>query len=452
MAVTTIASIATPPGQGGVGIIRISGPNVPIIMKKMIGQVLKPRYAYYGCFNNDDDSNQILDQGIAIYFQAPNSLTGEDILELQGHGGMLVLESILESVLKHGARLAEPGEFLKRAYLNNKLDLTKAEAIADLISASSSQAVKSALASMSGMFAQKIEILYQQLTELRSYVEAAINFPDEEIDFLSHGKVHEKLTAIIQSLIEVKKSAKQGTILQEGMKLVLMGKPNVGKSSLLNYLAGTDKAIVTDIAGTTRDILSERIQIDGMPIHVFDTAGLRLTDDRVEQAGIERAITAIQEADRLLLITDEEKTSGDLTQIWPEVLPFSPPVEKLTICLNKIDLTTIKPGHVDNSEIPKFNISIKQTTGLSELKEHLKAVMGYVEGEGTFTARRRHLVAIDETYEHLHSGLNQLTNTGSGELLAEDLYYAQKALGQITGKDSVEDLLDNIFSNFCIGK
>ncbi|OHC31359.1 MAG: tRNA uridine-5-carboxymethylaminomethyl(34) synthesis GTPase MnmE [Pseudomonadales bacterium RIFCSPLOWO2_12_59_9] len=449
----TIAAVATAQGRGGVGIVRVSGPLAQSIALAVSGRELKPRYAHYGPFNDAD--GQVLDQGLALYFPGPHSFTGEDVLELQGHGGPVVLDLLLRRCVQLGARLARPGEFSERAFLNDKLDLAQAEAIADLIEASSEQAARNALRSLQGEFSKRVHGLTERLINLRIYVEAAIDFPEEEIDFLADGHVLKLLDAVRADLTGVIKQAGQGALLREGMTVVIAGRPNAGKSSLLNALAGREAAIVTSIAGTTRDVLREHIHIDGMPLHVVDTAGLRDTDDQVEKIGVERALKAIHEADRVLLVVDATAPEAlDPFALWPEFLQQRPDPAKLTLIRNKADLSheavamqVCNDGHVT------ISLSAKSTEGLDLLREHLKACMGYEQTlEGSFSARRRHLDALKQASSALEHGHAQLTLAGAGELLAEDLRQAQQVLGEITGAFSSDDLLGRIFSSFCIGK
>ncbi len=452
----TIAAQATAPGRGGVGIIRVSGPDALRIAREVLKLEPKPRFAHYCPFHDSD--GQVLDEGIALYFPNPNSFTGEDVLELQGHGGPIILDMLLKRILALGVRQANPGEFSERAFLNDKLDLAQAEAIADLIDSTSEQAARSALRSLQGAFSQRVNALVESLIELRIYVEAAIDFPEEEIDFLNDGKVTGELESIALQLNDVIREAGQGAILRDGMTVVIAGRPNAGKSSLMNVLAGRDTAIVTDIAGTTRDVLKEHINIDGMPLHVIDTAGLRETEDKVEQIGVERAFKAIEEADRVLLMVDGSSTNATHAHdIWPEFADRLPIREKLTIIRNKIDLTGEQPGFSEVDGVPVIRICAcndqKNEHGVDALREHLKACMGF-EGAMTssFSARRRHLEALRQAGEFIENGRLQLEHMGAGELLAEDLRLAQKALGEITGVFSSDDLLGRIFSSFCIGK
>ena len=448
----SIAAQATAPGRGGVGIVRVSGPEALRIAKEVLRIEPRPRYAHYGPFY--DENGEVLDEGIALYFPNPNSFTGEDVLELQGHGGPVILDLLLKRILGLGLRLANPGEFSERAFLNDKMDLAQAEAIADLIDSTSEQAARSALRSMQGAFSRRVNTLVESLINLRIYVEAAIDFPEEEIDFLADGKVGGDLAGIIDNLVAVIKEAGQGAIQREGMTVVIAGRPNAGKSSLLNALAGRETAIVTDIAGTTRDVLREHIHIDGMPLHVIDTAGLRDTDDKVEQIGVERAFREIQDADRVLLMVDGTGTDSiDPHDIWPEFVDRLPSRDKLTVIRNKIDLTGEQAGLEVSGGVPLIKVCAMSEDGLEALREHLKACMGY-EGamEGGFSARRRHIDALRRAGEFLDNGRLQLEHMGAGELLAEDLRHAQKTLGEITGEFSSDDLLGRIFSSFCIGK
>lgn len=449
MIVTTIAAQATPPGQGGVGIIRISGPQTLAIAQRILKISPRPRYAHYGPFYADEN---VIDQGIALFFAAPHSFTGEDVLELQAHGGQIVLDELLQTVLAQGAVLAEPGEFTKRAFLNEKIDLTQAEAIADLISASSAQAARAAMQSLQGAFASKIEQLVQATVELRKYVEAALDFPDEEIDFLAESHVQTDLEKLIAEIRAIQKTAQQGALLQAGMTVVIAGLPNAGKSSLLNCLAGKETAIVTDIAGTTRDILREHIHIDGLPLHIIDTAGLHHQADKVEQEGIRRALIQINQADRILLVVDSSKiSSNNPLNLWPHEIGECPDLAKITLVRNKIDLNPVLP--VDQTTCPIIDISAQTGVGIDTLRTHLKACMGY-EGttESQFSARRRHLHALNRALVALENGFDQLVTYHAGELLAQELRLAHDALAEITGKFTADDLLGEIFSSFCIGK
>lgn len=447
----TIAAIATPPGRGGVGIIRVSGKNAVKISEIILGKSIKVREATYLPFL--DNFGQTLDQGIAILFKAPNSFTGEDVLELQGHGGPVILDMLLREVLAAGARIARPGEFSERAFLNDKLDLAQAEAIADLIESTSEQAARSAMRSLQGEFSKKVNQLVESLIHLRIYVEAAIDFPEEEIDFLSDGKVQADLYAIIKAVNNLQKEAQQGSILREGMTVVIAGKPNAGKSSLLNALAGKESAIVTEIPGTTRDVLREHIHIDGLPIHIIDTAGLRESDDTVEKIGIERAWQEIEKADQIVLVADASETHQFVPhEIDPAFTKFEQFKDKLLIVANKVDLTD-QLELSDTTEYKILPLSAKTGQGIEELKHTLKDIVGFKQtSEGSFIARRRHLDAIERALTYCENGRQQLEVYNAGELLADELRQAQNSLAEITGEFTADDLLGRIFSSFCIGK
>ncbi|AZG34334.1 MULTISPECIES: tRNA uridine-5-carboxymethylaminomethyl(34) synthesis GTPase MnmE [Shewanella] len=453
MTTDTIVAQATAPGRGGVGIIRISGNLATNVATAIIGHVPKTRYAEYCDFNSAD--SKVIDQGIALFFKGPNSFTGEDVLELQGHGGQIVLDMLIKRVMEiDGIRIARPGEFSEQAFMNDKLDLTQAEAIADLIDATSEQAAKSALLSLQGEFSKEVYELVDQVTNLRLYVEAAIDFPDDEVDFLSDGKIANALYKIINKLDTVQASAKQGSIIREGMKVVIAGRPNAGKSSLLNALAGKESAIVTEVAGTTRDVLREHIHLDGMPLHIIDTAGLRDTLDTVEKIGIERAWAEIAAADRVLFMVDGTTTDAvNPHEIWPDFIDRLPAKLGVTVVRNKADLTGETLDKTEEQGNNVYRISAKTGLGVDELKQHLKSLMGYQSNlEGGFIARRRHLEALDLAASHLQLGKEQLEVYLAGELLAEELRMTQIALSEITGKFTSDDLLGKIFSSFCIGK
>ena len=448
----TIVAQATAPGRGGIGILRVSGPKATEVAQAVLGKCPKPRMVDYLPFKDADGT--VLDQGIALYFKGPNSFTGEDVLELQGHGGQVVLDLLLKRILLiDGIRLSRPGEFSEQAFLNDKLDLAQAEAIADLIDASSEQAARSALKSLQGEFSNKVNQLVDSVIYLRTYVEAAIDFPDEEIDFLADGKIEGHLNDIIAQLDQVRAEAKQGSILREGMKVVIAGRPNAGKSSLLNALAGREAAIVTDIAGTTRDVLREHIHLDGMPLHIIDTAGLRDATDEVERIGISRAWNEIEQADRILLMLDSSDSEQDLAKVRSEFLAKLPNTIPVTLIRNKADLTGETERLYEQDGYTVVNLSAKTQQGVDLLREHLKQAMGYQTGiEGGFLARRRHLEALGQAAQHLQTGHIQLTQFHAGELLAEELRMVQDALSEITGQFTSDDLLTNIFSSFCIGK
>jgi len=444
----TIAAIATPPGRGGVGIVRVSGKSAIEIAEKVLGRQPKPRYAEYLDFKNSH--SEVIDTGIALLFVAPHSFTGEDVLELQGHGGSVVIDMLLQTVIEMGARLARPGEFSERAFLNDKLDLTQAEAIADLIDCTSEQAVRSAQRSLQGEFSKRINELLAKLIELRVYTESALDFPEEEIDFLGDGKVLEMLNAVIAQHRDIMQSAQQGALLRDGMSVVIVGRPNAGKSSLLNALASRETAIVTDIAGTTRDVLREQITIDGLPLHIIDTAGLRESDNIVEQMGIERAREEIEKADAVLLLIDD---NGDTEKEKIELVAMLPPGCNYSVVYNKIDSSGRSAAIESNNGISEIALSAKQGDGIDIIRQHLKDKMGYNStAEGSFMARRRHIDALQRVDEHLLNGKAHLEYNQTGELLAEELRQAQHALGEITGEYSSDDLLGEIFSSFCIGK
>lgn len=445
-----IAAIATPPGQGGVGIVRISGPNLRSIATAITGRLPEPRRAELSDFL--DVQGEVLDRGIALFFPAPHSYTGEDVLELQGHGGTAVMNLLLDRCLQLGARLAEPGEFTLRAFLNDKLDLVQAESVADLIEASSAEAARSAMRSLKGEFSATIQKLVQSLIDLRVLVEATLDFPEEEIDFLQSARAMEQLQIIQEQLEQVLLASRQGSLLQEGVKVVLVGQPNVGKSSLLNQLAGDDVAIVTEIPGTTRDTIRQSIQLAGVPIHLIDTAGLRETSDIVEQHGIARTHAAIEQADMVLLLADcrHGLTSADQTVLAG--LPARLPV--LTV-YNKIDLLNQAPRVEQNSLGKAVYLSAKQGEGIELLRATLLETVGWqanLAGGGVFMARQRHLRALMQAKAALECAATWLNDACQLEMLAEELRMAQQALSSITGEFTADDLLGEIFSSFCIGK
>lgn len=449
----TIAALATPPGRGGVGIIRISGPLVTTIAKSVLGQTPAPRQAEYLPYL--DESGETLDVGLGLYFPSPNSFTGEDVLELQGHGGPVVMDLLLQRVYALGARPARPGEFSERAFLNNKMDLIQAEAIADLIDCASEQAARLAVRSLQGEFSKRVHNLVAKLTELRLYVESAIDFPEEEIDFLADGQVQSRLAEAQDELQNTLQAAQQGNLLREGMTVVIAGRPNAGKSTLLNILAGRETAIVTDVPGTTRDILREHIQIDGLPLHIIDTAGLRESNDAVEQEGVRRAWKEIESADHILLLHDATQAFDAKERDLLELLMQAGPL--MTLVCNKIDLAAgakkETPFYVSDPNVTEIQISAHTGQGLDVLKDHLKECIGYQSGgEGQFMARRRHLDALTVARQHLQQGAKQLQEFAAGEILAEELRLAQLSLSEITGEVTADDLLGQIFSSFCIGK
>lgn len=447
----TIAAIVTPPGKGGVGIVRVSGHLCQHIAQQVVKTVPKPRQASLLPFY--DQAGDLLDQGLALYFPNPHSFTGEDVLELHGHGGPVVMDQLLQAVIAAGAEMANPGEFSERAFLNGKMDLAQAEAIADLINASSKQAAKSAARSLTGAFSKHINALLQQLTALRMFVEASIDFVDEDIDFIGEAKIIQQCQGLQQELESILKTTRQGVLLRDGLRVVIAGKPNAGKSSLLNRLTGEHTAIVTDIAGTTRDVLKEYIELDGLPLHIVDTAGLRETSDIVEQHGIARAKEAMQQADLILLVVDAvaanqdddwQTVLRDVTQQYHDIPVF--------ILMNKIDqLNGALPETPPDYQ--SLAISAKQAHGLDQLIHCIKDFAGFSTNEqSSITARRRHLLAIEKTATRIDAAVTVYEQQRAHELLAEELRQAQDALAQITGAFRADDLLGKIFSEFCIGK
>lgn len=441
----TIIAIATPPGKGGVGILRISGSNALNIAKKITKKnSFVVREASFSSFY--DTNEQVLDEGLTIYFKAPHSFTGEEVVEFQTHGSPVVLDLLLKTCLHFGARLAKPGEFSERAFLNDKMDLAQAEAVADLINASSETAARMAVRSLQGDFSQTINALNEQIIQLRLYVEAAIDFPDEDIDFLADGKVQAWLLKIIEQLNQIRRNATQGAVLREGLNIVIAGKPNAGKSTLINQLSGQPVAIVTEIAGTTRDVMRQHVLLDDIPVHLIDTAGLRESDDVVEKEGIKRAWDEVEKADCVLLVMDASLLRDtDLDEAIRKRLPNQVPIIRV---INKIDTVDVVPNH----DPLTVAISAKLGTGLAALKSKIKTLVGFQLSEGSFLARRRHLQALEQAGLYLESGRIQLEHHLAGELLAEDLRLAHLALCEITGEFSSDDLLGRIFSSFCIGK
>ncbi|QNK03401.1 tRNA uridine-5-carboxymethylaminomethyl(34) synthesis GTPase MnmE [Dyella telluris] len=441
----TIAAIASASGAAGVGVLRVSGPAVPGIAAELLGRNPEPRRAHFAAFRERD--GELIDRGLLLYFPAPASYTGEHVLELQGHGSPVLLDALLRRVCAMGSRLARPGEFTERAFLNGKLDLAQAEAVADLIAARSQAGARAALQSMEGVFSRKVHELLQDLIALRVHIEAAIDFPEEEIDFLADPLIMQQLEALRVQLDELLLEAQRGVRLNDGLRVAIIGRPNAGKSSLLNALAGSDRAIVTDIAGTTRDVLREQLNLDGIALELADTAGLRETDDPVEREGVRRAHGELARADVALLVTDADHAEHDLALLGD--LPAS--VERIVL-VNKIDLAS----HVAQYDVRPDAIwvwaSAKTGAGLDALRDHLKQLAGAGGGEGAFSARRRHVLALEQVSVHLGAADDVLRATRAGELAAEELRQAQHALGEITGTYTSDDLLGAIFSSFCIGK
>lgn len=447
---TTIAAIATPPGRGGVGVIRLSGPKSYAIAQALTRKELpKARFAGFRQFY--DAAGEVMDEGLAICFPNPNSFTGEDVVELQGHGGPVIQNALLARLLELGATAAKAGEFSMRAFENGKLDLVQAEAIADLIDATSQAAARSAVRSLQGAFSTKVNAVLEQLIHLRLHVEAAIDFPEEEIDFLADGKILNLLDGVSSAITQVQQSARQGQLLREGLQVVIAGKPNAGKSSLLNALAGIERAIVTDIAGTTRDVLHEKITLNGLPITLTDTAGLRETGDIVEKEGIRRAIKEIEQADLLLLVYDLSQ-GDDPLQLAQEYFAEHIEPKRLMLIGNKADLTGAEAIIGDFQGFRHITVSAKQEMGVQALIDAITAHAGFQPEEDTFIARTRHLDAMKRTQVYLAEAREQLVVYNAGELVAESLRLAQNALGEITGDFSADDLLGKIFGSFCIGK
>ncbi|MBK7251669.1 MAG: tRNA uridine-5-carboxymethylaminomethyl(34) synthesis GTPase MnmE [Gammaproteobacteria bacterium] len=446
----TIVAVATAPGRGGIGVVRVSGPKTPEIAAVILGELPAARRAVFGRFL--DAAGEPIDAGLALFFPGPHSYTGEHVLELQAHGGPVVLEALVSRVLEIGGRRAQPGEFTQRAFLNDKLDLAQAEAVADLIDAGSQEAARAAMRSLQGEFSAMVQGLTEALTELRAYVEAAIDFPEEEIDFLADQELSDRLETVRGHFAAVEASAEQGRLLREGMTVVLAGRPNAGKSSLLNRLAGYDAAIVTPIPGTTRDILRERIHIDGMPLHVLDTAGLReAAADSIEAEGIRRAQAEMRRADRVLFVIDAATDPDGAA--FREERSRLPPDVPATLVFNKCDLATGLPLADTVAGPPRIHLSALTGEGLDALAAHLKSCMGYqTAAAGAISARRRHLEALARARRAVEEGARQLRERRAGELVAEELRLAQQALGEITGDVTSEDLLGKIFASFCIGK
>jgi tRNA modification GTPase len=455
----TIVAVATAPGRGAIAIIRVSGPEVAKVAAGLLGTLPSPRAARLSRFL--DAAGNTVDEGLALYFPAPASFTGEDVLELQGHGGALITDLLLQRLLELGCRLARPGEFSERAFLNGKIDMAQAEAVADLIDAGTAAAARAAVRSMQGEFSGQVHELQSTITELRAYVEAAIDFPDEEIDFLSAPALTERLARVFDGFAKITAAARQGALLREGLNVVIAGKPNAGKSSLMNRLVGDDVAIVTDVPGTTRDVLHQHLHLDGLPLHLIDTAGLRAAADVVEAEGVRRARGEIARADRVLYLVDAQRLDEAITHTattkaainWAVEFELLPKDVPITLVLSKIDLTG-RPARLEADVVPpRVYLSARTGAGVDLLRAHLKASVGYRDGEsGALSARRRHLDALSRAERHVQSAADVLKNTQGFELFAEELRLAQRALGEITGEFTSEDLLEQIFGSFCIGK
>lgn len=442
----TIVALATPPGTGGVAIVRVSGSATRDIARALLGDVPPARHAGFRIFRDADGG--AIDQGLALFFPAPHSYTGEDVLELHGHGAPVVVDWLLRRTIDLGARLARPGEYAERAFLNGKLDLAQLEAVADLINAQSIEAARSALRSLDGEFSRRVHAIVEQLVQLRLHIEAAIDFPEEEIDFLADPTLDRASTALAQALTQLAQATEQGCLLNHGMTVVLVGAPNAGKSSLLNALSGTDAAIVSSIPGTTRDVVRAPAQIDGLPLHVLDTAGLRASDDPIEREGIARARAAMTRADRVVVVIDDSDHDPTVDASLRAQVANLP----CTWVYNKIDRSGRTAGVVADAEAT-YAVSAITGAGMDALRAHLKQCMGYrAAGEGTFIARRRHLHAVHRAQQHAQAAQALLTQRRAGELVAEELRRAQQALGEITGEFTPEDLLERIFASFCIGK
>ncbi|GFZ88869.1 tRNA uridine-5-carboxymethylaminomethyl(34) synthesis GTPase MnmE [Dyella caseinilytica] len=441
----TIAAIASAPGAAGVGVVRVSGPQAPNIAQTLLSKAPSPRHVHFAAFR--DAAGELIDRGLLLYFPAPASYTGEHVLELQGHGSTVLLDALLRRTCELGARLARPGEFTERAFLNGKLDLAQAEAVADLIAARSQTGARAALQSMEGVFSRKVDALLKALIILRVHIEAAIDFPEEEIDFLADPAITQQLEALRTQLADLLREARRGVRLNDGLRIAIVGRPNAGKSSLLNALAGSERAIVTDIAGTTRDVLRESISLDGIALELADTAGLRDTHDPVESEGVRRAHNERTRADAVLLVTDKQHADADLA--WLKDLPAG--VERIVV-INKIDLDGKHAHEEQHADAKWLWLSVKTGEGLETLRKHLKQLAGAGGGEGAFSARRRHVLALERVADHLTHTAKVLADTRAGELAAEELRQAQHALGEITGTYTSDDLLGAIFSSFCIGK
>jgi tRNA modification GTPase len=446
----TIAAVATPPGRGGVGIVRISGPQSLKIGQHIAGGTLRPRLATFGDFL--DEASEVIDQGLAIYFRGPASFTGEDVVELQGHGGPIVMSLLLARVIELGARMARPGEFSERAFLNDKLDLSQAEAVADLINSTTEAAARGAVRSLKGVFSEQVKQLDKDIVKLRMFVEAAIDFPEEEIDFLSDNNLKEGLSSALERLKLLTQQSQRGAILRDGITLVLVGKPNAGKSSLMNQFVGEDVSIVTEIPGTTRDVIREYVSLNGIPLKLVDTAGLREAENAIEAEGVRRAKAEMLEADGVLVVIDAAQDLDwvEQTKILLSGLEASPAI---FVVLNKIDIATDLAATIENNPYQMIRISAKTGEGIDALKSAMENQFApNITSESNFIARSRHVDALKRAEQHLVTGRGVLLDQAAGELFAEELRYCHGALAEITGEFSSDDLLGEIFSSFCIGK
>ncbi len=438
----TIAAPVTPPGHGGVGIVRVSGPDAASLADAIAGRCPPPQRAALRRFR--DAAGHTLDRGLVLWFPGPASYTGEDTLELHGHGGPAVVDAVHARCLELGARAARPGEFTERAFLNGRLDLAQAEAVADLIESSDAAGARAAMRSLDGAFSDRVHALGDELTALRAWIEAALDFPEDDVDFLADSALRGRLDALDAAFAATRAAAAAGRQLVEGLTVVIAGAPNAGKSSLLNALAGVDSAIVTAVAGTTRDVLRESVRIDGVPFTLLDTAGLRATDDPLESEGVRRAESALARADRVLLVVDSAAPDGER--------PTVPPGVPVDVVRNKIDLSAEPAGVRDRDGGRELRVSATTGAGLDALRAHLHGLLGTGPEGGAFSARRRHLDALERAHDGLRGARAELERSGAGELAAERLRHAQIELGTITGETTTEDLLGEIFSRFCIGK